>query len=164
MTLQRSLLFLALTLGMGAASQAAEPVKTLPGDLTLKQAQQVLVAAIERAEAIKVPVNIAVVDAGGHLKAFARMDDAFLGSVDIATRKAKTARYFNMSTRALGKAAQPGQPLYGIEETNDGLVIFAGGVLLVDQNEHIIGGIGVSGGTVDQDEDIANVGAGTLSP
>lgn len=163
MHLKRFLVFLC-GLGFAATLSAAGPVKTLPGDLTLQQAQQVLQAAVERAEEIKVPVNVAVVDAGGHLKAFARMDDAWLGSIDIATRKARTSRQFNMSTRALGKAAQPGQPLYGIEATNDGLVIFAGGVLLIDPNDHIIGAIGVSGGSVDEDEDIANAGAKTLRP
>ena len=112
---------------------AADPVKTLPGDITLAQTQTVMQAAVAKARAINVPMNIAVVDAGGNLKAFVRMDDAFLGSIDIAERKARTARYFNMSTRDLGKAAQPGQPLYGIEATNGGLAIFAGGVLLLDK-------------------------------
>lgn len=142
---------------------AAETVKTLPGNLTLQQAQQVLRVALDKAEAMKVPVNIAIVDAGGHLKAFARMDDAFLGSIDIATRKARTARHFNMSTRELGKLSQPGQPLYGIEVTNDGLVIFGGGLLLKDQNEVIVGGIGVSGGSVEEDESIATAGARALT-
>ncbi|WP_107687598.1 GlcG/HbpS family heme-binding protein [Neisseria wadsworthii] len=143
-------------------SVSAEAVKTLPGDITLSQAQSVVQAAVKKAEAMKVPVNVAVVDAGGNLKAFARMDDAFLGSIDIAERKARTARYFNMSTRALGKAAQPGQPLYGIETTNDGLVIFAGGVLLTDKKGTIVGSVGVSGGTVDEDESIADAGAKAL--
>ena len=110
----------ALLLVLAAPAFAASPVKTLPGDITLAQAQAVVRSAQAKAEAINVPMNIAVVDAGGNLKAFARMDDAFLGSIDIAERKARTARYFNMSTRALGKAAQPGQPLYGIEATNGG--------------------------------------------
>ncbi|OSI10350.1 PduO protein [Neisseria canis] len=149
-------------LAAGFSASAAEPVKTLPGDITLAQAQSVVQAAVKKAEAIKVPVNVAVVDAGGNLKAFARMDDAFLGSIDIAERKARTARYFNMSTRALGKAAQPGQPLYGIETTNDGLVIFAGGVLLTDKKDTIVGSVGVSGGTVDEDESVAEAGAKAL--
>lgn len=149
-------------LAAGFSASAAEPVKTLPGDITLAQAQSVVQAAVKKAEAIKVPVNVAVVDAGGNLKAFARMDDAFLGSIDIAERKARTARYFNMSTRALGKAAQPGQPLYGIETTNDGLVIFAGGVLLTDKKGTIVGSVGVSGGTVDEDESVAEAGAKAL--
>ena len=141
---------------------AADPVKTLPGDITLAQTQTVMQAAVAKARAINVPMNIAVVDAGGNLKAFVRMDDAFLGSIDIAERKARTARYFNMSTRDLGKAAQPGQPLYGIEATNGGLAIFAGGVLLLDKKGTIVGSVGVSGGSVDEDEDVANAGAAAL--
>ena len=107
-------------------------------------------------------MNIAVMDAGGNLKAFARMDDAFLGSIDIATRKARTARYFNIPTRDLGKAAQPGAELYGIEATNGGLAIFAGGVLLVNRSGVIVGSIGVSGGSVDEDESVAKAGAAAL--
>ena len=153
----------ALLLALAASTaSAAELTKTLPGDLTLSQAQAVVRAATARAEAIKVPMNIAVVDAGGNLKAFARMDDAFIGSIDIAERKARTARYFNMSTRDLGKAAQPGQPLYGIEATNNGLAIFAGGVLLTDKKGTIVGSVGVSGGSVDEDENVAEAGAAAL--
>lgn len=148
---------------MPAMALAQEVRKTLPGDLMLPQAQAVLAGALEKAEAIGIPVNIAVVDAGGNLKAFARMDDAFLGSIDIAVRKAVTARYFNMSTRTLGAAAQPGQPLFGIEASNDGLIIFAGGVLLTDKTGTIVGAVGVSGGTVDEDEAIALAGAAVLA-
>ncbi len=141
---------------------AAEPVKTLPGDLTLKQAQVILQAALKKAEEIKVPMNIALLDAGGNLKAFNRMDDAFLGSIDISMKKAKTARYFNMSSRDLGAASQVGKSLYSIEVSNDGLMLFAGGVLLIDKNNVIIGAIGVSGGTVDEDESVAKAGAAAL--
>ena len=147
---------------LNASAWAAPLVKTLPGDLTLEQAQAVVRASVRKAEAIKVPMNIAVMDAGGNLKAFARMDDAFLGSIDIATRKARTARYFNMPTRDLGKAAQPGAELYGIEATNGGLAIFAGGVLLVNRSGVIVGSIGVSGGSVDEDESVAKAGAAAL--
>ncbi|MDO1509995.1 MULTISPECIES: heme-binding protein [unclassified Neisseria] len=153
---------LLFSLLFSASVSSAELTKTLPGDITLGQAQAVVQAALKKAEAIKVPVNIAVVDAGGNLKAFARMDNAFLGSIDIAERKARTARYFNMSTRELGKASQPGQPLYGIEVTNGGLVLFAGGVLLTDKKGTIVGSIGVSGGTVDEDESVAKAGAKVL--
>lgn len=130
--------------------------------MTDSEAQTVLAAALKKAEEIKVPVNIAVVDAGGNLKAFVRMDDAFLGSIDIAAKKAVTARFFNMSTRDLGKASQPGQPLYGIEVSNGGLVIFVGGVLLTDKTGTIVGAVGVSGGTVDEDESVALAGAKAL--
>jgi uncharacterized protein GlcG (DUF336 family) len=141
---------------------AEEPVKTLPGDITLAQAKVILEAARKKAVEIKVPVNIAVVDAGGNLKAFYRQEDAFLGSIDISIKKAVTARYFNMTTRTLGAASQPGKSLYGIEVSNDGLILFAGGVPLVDKNNVIIGAIGVSGGTVDEDESIAMAGAAAL--
>ncbi|MBI5518803.1 MAG: heme-binding protein [Desulfovibrio sp.] len=159
-TLRNALMsILCLLTLMASTAFAAEMKKTLPGDLTLAQAQMVIAAAQAKAMAIKVPMNIAVVDAGGNLKAFARMDDAFLGSIDIATKKAVTARSFNMSTRALGAASQPGQPLYGIEVSNGGLIIFAGGLPLVDKHNVIIGAIGVSGGSVDQDESVAMAGA-----
>lgn len=147
---------------MSGFALAQDARKTLPGDLTLQQAQDVLAGALKKAGEVKVPVNIAVVDAGGNLKAFARMDDAFLGSIDIAIKKAVTARFFNMSTRALGAAAQPGQPLYGIEASNGGLIIFAGGVLLTDKSGAIVGAVGVSGGTVDEDEAVALAGAAVL--
>ena len=152
-----------LGLALGAPAFSEGLTKTLPGDLTTAQAQAVVQASMKKAREIKVPMNIAVMDAGGNLKAFARMDDAFIGSIDIAQKKAKTARYFNMSTRDLGKASQPGGDLYGIEVTNDGLVIFPGGVLLVDKNGVIVGSVGVSGGSVDEDESVAKAGAAVLS-
>ncbi|OAM31244.1 MULTISPECIES: heme-binding protein [Eikenella] len=147
---------------LSAPALADNLTKTLPGDLTVEQAQAVVQASIAKAREIKVPMNIAVMDAGGNLKAFVRMDDAFIGSIDVATRKARTARYFNMSTRDLGKASQPGGELYGIEVTNGGLVIFAGGELLVDRSGTIVGSIGVSGGSVDEDESVAKAGAAAL--
>ena len=154
---------LMLSVAVFAVPALAEgPVKTLPGDITLAQAKVILEAARKKAVEIKVPVNIAVVDAGGNLKAFYRQEDAFLGSIDISIKKAVTARYFNMTTRALGAASQPGKSLYGIEVSNDGLILFAGGVPLVDKNNVIIGAIGVSGGTVDEDENIAMAGAAVI--
>ncbi|MFW5733892.1 MAG: GlcG/HbpS family heme-binding protein [Oceanidesulfovibrio sp.] len=145
------------------AQSQAGPKRTLPGDIALAQAQAVLQAAVEEAEEIGVPMNIAVVDAGGNLKAFYRMDDAFLGSIDIATKKAVTARYFNSSPREFGAASQVGQSLYGIEVSNGGLIIFAGGVLLVDRINVIVGAVGVSGGTVDEDERVAKAGAAAIA-
>ena len=153
----------ALSLALFAVPAMAKgPVKTLPSDITLAQARVILDAALKKAVDIKVPMNIAIVDAGGNLKAFYRQEDAFLGSIDIAIKKAVTARYFNMSTRTLGAASVPGQPLYGIEASNDGLILFAGGVLLVDKNDVIIGAIGVSGGSVDEDESVAMAGAAAI--
>jgi len=156
-----TLLALSVMLLAGTA-MAGDPVKTLPGDITLAQAQKILAAALKKAVEIKIPMNIAIVDAGGNLKAFYRQEDAFIGSIDISIKKAITARYFNMTTRTLGAASVPGQPLYGIEASNDGLILFAGGVPLVDSKNVIIGAIGVSGGTVDEDESVAMAGAAVI--
>lgn len=127
-------------------------------NVTLAQAEAAIQAAIKKAADIGTISNIAVIDAGVNLTAFARMDNAWLGSIDIAIKKAKTARFFNMPSSALGKMSQPGQPLYGIEVSNNGLISFAGGVLLISQGQ-IIGAIGVSGGTADEDEQVAKAGA-----
>lgn len=135
----------------------------LPDDLTLAQAQKVMAGALAFAKKQGVPMNIAIVDAGGNLKEFCRMDGAFLGSIDISAKKAKTARYFNMSSAQLGAAAQPGQELFGIEVTNDGLAIFGGGELLLNKDGVIIGAIGVSGGSVAEDTNVAKAGAEALN-
>ncbi|RYD99068.1 MAG: heme-binding protein, partial [Sphingobacteriales bacterium] len=108
------------------------------------------------------PMNIAVVDEGANLKAFHRMDNAWLGSIDISIKKAKTARFFDMNSGEIGKLSQPGQPLYNIEHSNGGLITFPGGVVLKDESGTIIGAIGVSGGTVDQDHEVATAGAEAL--
>ena len=108
-------------------------------------------------------MNISVIDAGGNLKAFCRMDGAFLGSIDVSMKKAKTARLFNMSSAELGAAAQPGGELYGIEVTNNGLVIFGGGELLKDKNGVVVGAIGVSGGSVQEDTNVAKAGVASLN-
>jgi uncharacterized protein GlcG (DUF336 family) len=100
-------------------------------------------------------MNIAVVDAGGNLKAFLRMDGAWLGSIDISIRKARTARYFDMNTGDLGALSQPGGSLYNIEVSNGGLITFPGGIPLRDGNGEIIGGIGVSGSIVENDHTVA---------
>ncbi len=132
-------------------------------DITAKQAQAVLEAALKKAEKIKTKMDIAVVDAGANLKAFIRMDDAFLGSIDIAIKKAKTARMFNMPTGDLGKLSQPGAPLYNIEHSNDGLITFPGGVLLKNKEGAIIGAIGVSGSSVEDDHIVATAGAESIA-
>jgi uncharacterized protein GlcG (DUF336 family) len=132
-------------------------------DITAQQAQAVLEAARKKAEEINTKMDIAVVDAGANLKAFIRMDDAFLGSIDISIKKAKTARMFNMPTGDLGKLAQPGGPLYHIEHSNDGLITFPGGVLLKNEDGVIIGAIGVSGSSVEDDHAVASAGASALA-
>ena len=115
-------------------------------------------AALEEAETVNCKMNIAVVDAGGHLVAFVRMDDAWLGSVDISLKKAKTATYFNLPSGTLGKMSQPGGSLYGIEHSNQGLITFAGGLPIQNAAGKMIGAIGVSGDTVENDEKVAEAG------
>jgi uncharacterized protein GlcG (DUF336 family) len=132
-------------------------------DITLTQAQAVVAAAVQKAAEIGTLMDIAVVDVGANLKAFARMDDAWLGSIDIAIRKARTARYFNMDSGEIGKLSQPGGPLFNIEHSNGGLISFPGGVLLKNAAGEIIGAIGVSGDTVDKDHAVAVAGAAALS-
>ncbi|HJA79060.1 heme-binding protein [uncultured Desulfovibrio sp.] len=158
----KRILLLALGLLLLASTALAKDVqKQLPGDLTLDEARTVLDAALAKARAQGVPMNIAVVDAGGNLKAFVRQDGAFIGSIDVSTKKAITARYFNMSSADLGAAAQPGKELFGIEATNGGLVIFGGGELLIRDNV-IVGAIGVSGGSVAEDTNVAKAGAAAI--
>ena len=128
-------------------------------DITLERARTALEAALRRAEKVGVQMNIAVVDAGANLKAFHRMDGAWLGSIDVAIKKARTARFFDMPTGELGKLSQPGKDLYGIEHSNGGLITFPGGVPLKDGSGAVVGAIGVSGGTVDQDHEVASAGA-----
>ena len=131
-------------------------------DMSLEQAQSAIAAAIEKARAIDTKMDIAVVDAGANLKAFARMDDAWLGSIDIAIKKAKTARYFDMPTGEIGKLSQPGKSLYQIEVSNGGLITFPGGVPIRTADGTIIGAIGVSGSTVEHDHAVAAAGAAAV--
>ena len=131
-------------------------------DITLEQALAVVSAAQEKAEKQGTLMDIAVVDAGANLKAFVRMDGAFLGSIDISIKKAKTARFFNMPTGKLGELAQPGKPLYNIEFSNGGLITFPGGLPLKDKSGNIIGAIGVSGSSVEDDHEVALAGAAAL--
>jgi uncharacterized protein GlcG (DUF336 family) len=127
-------------------------------DIILEQAEAISNAAKQKAREIGVPMNIAIVDAGANLKAFHRMENAWLGSIDIAIKKAKTARYFDMETGKLGELSQPGGPLYQIEVSNGGLITFPGGIPIKDSEGKIIGAIGVSGGTVEQDHEVALAG------
>lgn len=120
-------------------------------------------AAQKAANEIGVPVNIAVLDGGADLKAFVRMDGALLGSIDIAVKKAKTAVLFGMNTEAVGEFCKPGAPSQGLAATNDVLVVFAGGVPIKNDAGEIIGGVGVSGGSVDQDQAVARAAAAVRS-
>ena len=127
-------------------------------EITLDQSIVLLVKAKVKALEIGVPVNIAIVDTGGHLKSLQRMDDALIGSLDIAIKKAKTAMLFRMPSEQVGQFLKPEAAAYGIENTNGGLVGFAGG-LPIRHNDEIIGYIGVSGGAITQDAEIAAAGS-----
>lgn len=138
----------------------AKPKAAVTGaDIDLETAVRVVDAARKKAEEINTKMDIAVVDAGGNLKAFIRMDGAWLGSIDIAQKKARTARFFDMPTGEIGKLSQPGQPLYNIEVSNGGLITFPGGVPIKNASGDVIGAIGVSGSTVENDHTVAQAGA-----
>lgn len=134
-----------------------KPVPTANG-ITLEQAQRVIEAARAKAQEIGVMQNIAVVDEGGNLVAFARMDGAWRGSIDIAISKALTARNFDMTTEALGEISQPGEMCFGIHVSNQGKTIIFGGGIPLQYGTRIVGAIGVSGGTVPQDIEVAEAG------
>ena len=141
-----------------AAQNTGANANANANDITLDQAHAALEAAAKKAQETNTKMDIAVVDAGGNLKAFARMDGAWLGSIDISIRKAKTARYFDMPTGEIGKLSQPGKPLFGIEHSNDGLITFPGGIPIKNQQGTVIGAIGVSGSTVENDHTVAEAG------
>jgi uncharacterized protein GlcG (DUF336 family) len=126
--------------------------------ITFEQAEKAIAAALKESKKIGTRMCIAVVDSGADLKAFVRMDDAWVGSVDIAIKKAKTACFFGMNTGQIGALSQPGGPLYGIEHSNNGLITFPGGVPIVDDNGVLIGAIGVSGSSVENDHQVASAG------
>jgi uncharacterized protein GlcG (DUF336 family) len=132
-------------------------------EITLKQARAAVEAALEKSQQLGVSMNIAVVDQGANLKAFTRMDGAWLGSVDISIKKARTARFFDMPTGEIGKLSQPGGALYNIEHSNGGLISFPGGVPIKNNAGEVIGAIGVSGSTVENDHAVALAGAAALS-
>lgn len=127
-------------------------------DITLKQAQVAVEAALKKSAEMNVKMDIAVVDAGANLKAFVRMDNAWLGSIDIAIKKARTARFFDMPTGAIGGLSQPGGPLFNIEHSNGGLISFPGGLPITDAQGNVIGAIGVSGSSVEDDHAVAQAG------
>ena len=167
-----------LLLGLGVVTELRINAQTLvtqgndPSDaflsaidgqnISLEQANLAIETAKEKALEIGTKMDIAVVDAGGNLKAFARMDDACLGCIDIAIRKARTSRLFDRPTGDLGELSQPGGPLYGIEHSNGGLITFPGGVLIKGDRDRIIGAIGISGDTVENDDLVAQAGANAI--
>ena len=131
-------------------------------NITLEQAEKAIAVAKSKATEINTKMDICVVDAGANLVAFARMDGAWIGSIDISHKKARTAAWFTMDTADLVEAVQPGAPLYNIEHSNGGLITFPGGVLIKNSNGDIIGAIGVSGSSVENDHTVAVAGAGAI--
>ena len=137
-------------------------LKTADMNITLLEAEKAILKAKQKSAEIDTKMNIAVVDSGANLVAFARMDGAWLGSLDISIKKAKTARYFDMNTGVIGELSQPGQPLFNIEHSNDGLITFPGGVPIKNAEGEIIGAIGVSGSSVENDHTVAEAGVSAI--
>ncbi|GAA1213496.1 GlcG/HbpS family heme-binding protein [Pseudonocardia alaniniphila] len=130
--------------------------------LTFAEAQKVLEAGLKKADEIGQPMNVAVVDGGGHLLAFGRQDGAIRASIDISQRKAVTAILMNRPTDELTPLVQPGAELYGLEQTAGGMVTFGGGIPLY-RNGDLVGAVGVSAGTVDEDVTVASAAAKAVS-
>ena len=127
--------------------------------IQLADARRIIAAAEKKAEELGQPMNVAVVDEGCNLIAFERMANAWLGSIDIAQKKAWTSRAFDITTKDLGANSQPGDQFFGINTSNDGKVmIFAGGLPLKKDGK-VVGAIGVSGGSGAQDQEVAEAGA-----
>jgi len=131
--------------------------------VTSQQADILIGAAKSKAEAIGIAASIVVLDAGGHIKAFSRMDGAWLGSIDVAMKKAKTSVLFEMETPVVWNVCKPDAQAHGLDLTNGHLVTFAGGVPLKSADGRLIGAIGVSGGLVAQDYEIATAGVLALA-
>lgn len=126
------------------------------------KSRKAIQAAKKKSVEMDLKMNIAIVDSGANLVAFAKQDGAWLGSIDIAMKKARTARYFDMPSGEIGKLAQPGEPLYNIEHSNGGLISFPGGIPIENESGTIIGAIGVSGSTVENDHTVAEAGLKAL--
>jgi uncharacterized protein GlcG (DUF336 family) len=123
--------------------------------MTMQKAQLIIEACVAKAKQIGQPMNIAVVDAGTNLTAFARMDGAWLGSIDIAINKAFTAKAFDLSTLDLGKHSQPGDQFFGIHVSNHTRVKILSGGMPIKENGQVVGAVGVSGGSGVQDQTVA---------
>jgi len=130
--------------------------------VTLEDAKRMLTAAEAKAASFGIAYNIAIVDAGGHLVAFVRQDGALIGSIDLAIDKAVTARSFDKATSDLAGLAQPGMPLFGIQESNAGKVVIFGGGIPIRSRGNIIGAVGASAGTVEQDIAVAEAALAAL--
>jgi uncharacterized protein GlcG (DUF336 family) len=131
--------------------------------LTLEQAQAILQGATTKAKEIGVAASVVVLDGAGHLKAFYRMDGAWLGSIDVAMKKARTSVLFEIDTQSLWDICKPGAQAHGLDLTNGGLVTFAGGIALKTADGMLLGAVGVSGGQVSQDFEIASAASAALA-
>ena len=128
-------------------------------NITLAQAEKIIAAAKVKAAELDTKMDICIVDTGANMVAFARMDGAWIGSIDISHKKAKTSAFFDMDTAVLTPITQPNTPLFNIEHSNGGLITFPGGVVIRDSNGVMIGAIGVSGSSVENDHAVAVAGA-----
>merc|ERR1711990_873043 len=143
--------------------RASQTMATSNSNISGEGALKLLKAAEEKSRELGVKMNIAVVDSGANLVGFLRMDGAWLGSVDIAIKKAKTATFFQMNTEAIGGLSQPGGALFNIEHSNNGLITFPGGIPLTSGSGQMIGAIGVSGSTVENDKIVAEAATKILA-
>jgi uncharacterized protein GlcG (DUF336 family) len=132
--------------------------------ITLETAERAIDAGRERASKLGVAASLVVCDAAGHIKAFSRMDRAWLGSIDVAMRKAKTSVLFEAETQAIWDICKPGGQAHGLESSNKGLITFAGGIPLRSSSGELLGAIGVSGGQVAQDYEVAMAASASLLP
>merc|ERR1712001_41960 len=152
-----------VTLPLLSTYKALPTMATSSNNISSEAALKLLKAAEEKSRDLGVKMNIAVVDSGANLVGFLRMDGAWLGSVDIAMKKAKTATFFQMNTEIIGSLSQPGGALFNIEHSNNGLITFPGGIPLTSGSGQMIGGIGVSGSTVENDKIVAEVATKVLA-
>ncbi len=131
-------------------------------NITLEQAEKIIAVAKTKSIELDTKMNISIVDSGANLLAFARMDGAWLGSADISLKKAKTARFFDMDSGIIGTLSQPGGALFNIEHSNGGLISFPGGCPIKNADGEIIGAIGVSGSSVENDHAVAEAGVAAI--
>jgi uncharacterized protein GlcG (DUF336 family) len=131
--------------------------------ITCAHVDSILLASKSKARDLGIAVCIVVMDSGGNLKALSRMDGAWLGCTDVALKKARTSVLFETETQNLAELCGPGGPVHGMELTNDGLITFAGGVPVQNRSGQLLGAIGVSGGMVDQDHEIARAGLAAIA-
>jgi uncharacterized protein GlcG (DUF336 family) len=131
--------------------------------LQYEQVRRALDAALQKATELGSPSSVAVVDAGRELLAFARQDGALLASIEISMGKAYTACSMRMATKDIGPLTQPGRPLFGLEHTHSRPLVTFGGGRVLEVGDEVVGGVGVAGGTVDQDDEIAAAVAAALA-